>query len=62
VSVLITRLSGIDFSAIVLYQWNLDLIMPLAILTVMSALSFQQLKIIGLRLILLFATGSLAIA
>ncbi|MBK8502623.1 MAG: DUF819 family protein [Saprospiraceae bacterium] len=36
--------------------------MPLAILTVMSALSFKQLKIIGVRPILLFVGGSFAVA
>ncbi|NND32543.1 MAG: DUF819 family protein [Saprospiraceae bacterium] len=59
---LITYLGGLDMSDIALHDWSRDLIMPLAILTVMSALSFKQLKIIGIRPILLFATGSMVIA
>ena len=59
---LITHLGGLDLSKIALHQWSRDLIMPLAIVTVMSALSFKQLKIIGIRPILLFALGSLAVA
>ncbi|MEZ4847510.1 MAG: DUF819 family protein [Bacteroidia bacterium] len=53
---------GVNLSGIELHQWSKDLIMPLAILTVMSALSFKQLKMIGLRPIILFALGSLVIA
>ncbi|MCB0667569.1 MAG: DUF819 family protein [Saprospiraceae bacterium] len=58
----ITRFSGLDLSRIELHSWSRDLIMPMAILTVMSALSFKQLRIIGIRPILLFALGSLSVA
>lgn len=59
---LITYTSGLDLSKIQLHQWSRDIIMPLAVLTVMSALSFKQLKIIGIRPIILFMAGSLAVA
>lgn len=58
----ITRISGLDLSQIELHSWSRDLIMPMAILTVMSALSFKQLRIIGIRPIILFALGSLSVA
>ncbi len=59
---LMTGISGLDFSTIELHNWSRDLIMPMAILTVMSALSFSQLKMIGLKPIILFVTGSFVIA
>lgn len=59
---LITHISGLHLAEISLHHWSRDIIMPLAILTVMSALSFRQLSIIGFRPILLFALGSFAVA
>lgn len=59
---LVTYFSGLNLANIELHQWSRDIVMPLAILTVMSALSFGQLKVIGFRPILLFAAGSLAVA
>jgi uncharacterized membrane protein len=59
---LVTYFSGLKLASIELHQWSRDMIMPLAILTVMSALSFGQLKIIGIRPILLFVAGSFAVA
>ncbi|MCB0685330.1 MAG: DUF819 family protein [Saprospiraceae bacterium] len=55
-------ISGIDLSQIELHRWSRDFIMPLAILTVMSALSFRQLRVIGIRPIVLFFLGSFAVA
>lgn len=58
----ITHLFDLDLASVQLHQWSKDFIIPLAILFVMSALSFRQLKIIGLRPILLFVVGSFVIA
>jgi len=58
----ITHLSGWDFSQVALHRLSKDWIIPLAILSVMSALSFRQLKIIGWRPIILFVSGSFLIA
>ena len=59
---LVTHLMGWDLSAISIHDWSKNFIMPMAILTVMSALSFGQLKIIGLRPIIVFVLGSMAIS
>lgn len=62
VPAIITHSFGLDLSGVAIHQWSKDIIMPLAILTVMSALSFKQLSIIGFRPILLFVMGSMVIA
>jgi len=59
---IVTHSFNIDLSKVELHSWSKDYIIPFAILMVMSALSFKQLRIIGLRPIILFAIGSLAIA
>lgn len=51
-----------DLSGVVLHGWSKTIIIPLAIIMVMSALSFRQLRIVGLRPILLFVAGSFVIA
>ena len=58
----ITHTMGWDLTEVVLHSVSKDWIVPLAILSVMSALSFKQLRIIGVRPILLFVIGSFAIA
>lgn len=58
----VTHSFNIDLSKVAIHSWSKDYIIPFAILMVMSALSFKQLKIIGLRPIVLFVLGSLAIA
>jgi len=57
-----THIFGWDLSKVELHNWSKTVIIPFAILMVMSALSFKQLKIIGVRPILLFVLGSLVIA
>jgi len=57
-----THIFGWDLSTVVLHRYSKEWIIPLAILSVMSALSFKQLRIIGLRPILLFVAGSFIIA
>ena len=42
-----THLLGMDLSKVALHNWSKTLIIPFTILTVMSALSFKQLKIVG---------------
>ncbi len=59
---LVTHSTGWDLSQVALHQISKEWIIPLAIVSVMSALSFKQLKIIGSKPILLFMAGSLAIA
>ncbi len=58
----ITHAFQLDLSKVVLHNWSKELIIPLAILLVMSALSFRQLKIIGFRPIFVFVFGSFIIA
>ncbi len=59
---LFTHLFEWDLSGVVLHSWSKSIIIPLAIVSVMSALSFEQLKIIGWRPLVLFVGGSFAIA
>jgi uncharacterized membrane protein len=58
----ITHSFNLDLSKVQLHNWSKQLIIPMAILMVMSALSFRQLRIIGFRPILLFVGGSFFIA
>lgn len=57
-----THSTGLDLSKVELHQWSRGLIIPLAILCVMSALSFKQLKLIGWKPIVVFVAGSFVIA
>ena len=57
-----THLLGIDLSREVIHNWSTEIIMPMAILTVMSALSFKQMRFIGWRPIAVFIGGSITIA
>ena len=57
-----THTFGWDLTKVPLHGYSKDWIIPLAILMVMSALSFKQLRIIGVRPILLFVSGSFIIA
>ena len=59
---LISKIGGLDYSASEIHQWSKNLFIPLAIIAVMSSLSFQGLKAIGYKPILLFLSGSFAIA
>lgn len=59
---LVTHLFSLDLSTVPLHRWNIELIMPFAIILVMSALSFKQLKAVGWRPILVFLSGSAAVA
>lgn len=57
-----THSTGLDLSGVFLHSLSRNWIIPFAILTVMSALSVPQLKIVGTRPIILFVSGSLIIA
>jgi uncharacterized membrane protein len=57
-----THASGMDLSKVELHDLSKNWIIPFAILTVMSALSFDQLKIVGVKPIILFVSGSFVIA
>lgn len=58
----VTHLFSIDFSKVLLHDLSKSVIIPFTILTVMSALSFKQLRIVGIKPIIVFGIGSLVIA
>lgn len=58
----ITHLFHLELNSIAIHNWSKNFIMPFAIITVMSALSFRQLRIVGIRPIVVFVSGSMAIA
>ncbi|MBO6795015.1 MAG: DUF819 family protein [Balneolaceae bacterium] len=57
-----THLFNYDLSTVYLHDLSRSWIIPFTILTVMSALSFKQLKIVGVKPIIVFVAGSLVIA
>lgn len=57
-----THTLGLDLSKVELHDWSKKWIIPFTILTVMSAMSFKQLKIVGLKPIMVFVSGSFVIA
>lgn len=57
-----THLFNVDLSGVLLHDMSKAWIIPFTILTVMSALSFKQLKIVGIKPIIVFGAGSLVIA
>jgi len=59
---LFTHTTRLDLSKVYLHTLSRDWIIPLAVLMVMSALPFRQLKIVGIKPIVLFAAGSFTIA
>lgn len=59
---LFTYFSGFDLSQVLLHDLSKKWIIPFTILVVMSALPLDQLKIVGVRPIIVFLTGSLVIA
>lgn len=58
----ISYLFNVDFSEASIHEYSKDFFIPLAIISVMSSLSFKQLKSVGFKPILVFASGSLFIA
>ena len=59
---LFTYCFDLELSDIALHTLSKNFIIPLAIVLVMGALSIKQLKVVGLKPILLFISGSAAIA
>ncbi|APQ17235.1 DUF819 family protein [Maribacter hydrothermalis] len=59
---IISYLLKVDYSQASIHDFSKDYFIPLAIIAVMSSLSLSQLKAIGLRPIIVFASGSLFIA
>jgi uncharacterized membrane protein len=57
-----THFFNLDLSQVILHNLSKEWIIPFTILTVMSALSFSQLKIVGIKPIVVFGVGSLVIA
>lgn len=57
-----THTTGMDLSKVELHELSREWIIPITIVTVMSALSIPQLKIVGARPIILFVSGSFIIA
>lgn len=62
VPAIITHLFNLELGDSFLHIWSRNFIMPLAVVAVMSALSFRQLRIIGIRPILVFLSGSCAVS
>lgn len=62
VPAIFTHASGLDLSVGPIHDWSKDLVIPLALLMVMSSLSLSQLRLIGFRPIAVFASGSAAVA
>lgn len=59
---ILTHTFGLDLSKVSLHNLSKEFIMPFAIVLVMSALSFLQLRKVGWKPILVFVSGSLAVA
>ena len=59
---LFTHALGLDLGGLTLHAVSRDWIIPLAIVTVMSALPFAQLRVVGVRPLVVFVAGSAAIA
>ncbi|MBK5278203.1 MAG: DUF819 family protein [Bacteroidia bacterium] len=57
-----THAFNLNLSEVYLHTLSRNWVIPLAILTVMSSLSFHKLKQVGVKPIILFATGSFSIA
>lgn len=59
---LMSFIININFQNVVIHRWSKEIIIPVAIITVMSSMSLKQLRIIGIKPIILFVLGSFTIA
>ncbi len=59
---IISQLAKVDYSHVPIHDFSRDYIIPLAIISVMSSLSLGQLRAIGWKPLVLFASGSVFIA
>ncbi len=57
-----THLFSLDLSGVFLHTLSKDWIIPFTIVTVMSALPFEQLRVVGIKPIIVFVVGSFFIA
>ena len=58
----LTYIFNVDFSKALIHDTSKDFFIPLAIISVMSSLSFKQLKSVGFKPIVVFVAGSMFIA
>lgn len=59
---IITNSFGLSIEQIVLHDWSKKYLYPLVIICIMSSMSLTQIKIIGLKPLILFLSGSLIIS
>lgn len=59
---LISFIIGVNFQNIIMHQWSKEIIIPIAIIAIMSSMSLKQLRIVGIKPIILFVSGSFVIA
>ncbi len=59
---LFTHVFSLELKTVYLHSLSKDWIIPFAVLTVMSALPYRQLRIVGIKPIVLFVSGSFCIA
>ena len=59
---LITHLWGLDLAKESIHQWSKQWIIPLVIITIMGSMSLKALRIVGVKPIILFVSGSFVIA
>ena len=62
VPAVVCALLGVNYQNVVLHQWSKAIIIPLAIITIMASMSLNALRIVGLKPLVLFVTGSFVIA
>ena len=58
----LTYIFNVDLSKALIHDTSKDFFIPLAIISVMSSLSFKQLKSVGFKPIVVFVAGSMFIA
>ncbi|MGB1445316.1 MAG: DUF819 family protein [Flavobacteriaceae bacterium] len=59
---LVCLVIGVDLSGAEIHQWSKEYIIPLAIVTIMSSMSLKELRLVGIKPIVLFVGGSFIIA
>lgn len=59
---LVCLVIGIDLSGTEIHHWSKEYKIPLAIVTIMSSMSLKELRLVGIKPIVLFVGGSFSIA
>ena len=62
VPAVVCALLDVNYQDVVLHQWSKAIIIPLAIITIMASMSLNALRIVGLKPLVLFVSGSFVIA